>query len=59
MANIRASLDRKPRPLVVIYYNPLSAHVIDEFGFLPHKREARLRYDFTREIQRRVVVYRN
>jgi hypothetical protein len=43
----------------VIYYNPLSAHVIDELGFLPHKREVRLQYDLTREIQRRVVVYRN
>jgi hypothetical protein len=59
VGNIRASLDRKPRPTVVIYYNPLSAHVIDELGFLPHKREVRLRYDVTREIQRRVVVYRN
>jgi len=59
VGNIRASLDRKPRQTVLIYYNPLSAHVIDELGFLPHKREVRLRYDVTREIQRRVVVYRN
>jgi hypothetical protein len=29
-------LDRTPREVVIVYYNPLSADVIDDFGFLPH-----------------------
>lgn len=57
--NIRESLERRPRQIVVIYYNPLSAHVFEELGFLPEKSEVILRHDFTREIQRRVAVYRN
>ena len=59
VANIRESLDRKPRRVFVVYYNPLSAHVIEDFAFLPRKHEIRLRYDFTRENQRRVTVYHN
>jgi hypothetical protein len=33
--------------------------VIDDFAFLPHRQEISLPYDFSREIQRRVVVYHN
>ena len=59
LANIKSSLDRKPRPVVIVYYNPLSAHVIEDFAFLPRKEEMSLSHDFTREIQRRVTVFRN
>jgi histone methylation protein DOT1 len=59
LANLEASLARTPREVVVVYYNPLSAHVIEAFGFLPHQQELSLPYDFTRQIQRRVTVFRN
>jgi histone methylation protein DOT1 len=59
LTNIKESLDRAPREVVIVYYNPLSAHVIEGFGFLPHKQELSLPHDFTRKIQRRVTVFRN
>lgn len=59
LTNIKESLDRAPREVVIVYYNPLSAHVIEDFGFLPHKQELSLPHDFTRQIQRRVMVFCN
>jgi hypothetical protein len=59
VGNMQQSLSRNPRRMIVVYYNPLSSHVIDDFAFLPHRQEISLPYDFTREMQRRVAVYHN
>ena len=58
LANIKDSLERRPRPVIIAYYNPLAAHVIED-TFLPHKRELDVPYDFTREIQRRATLFYN
>lgn len=59
LANIRQSLADHPRPMQLIYYNPLSAHLIEELGFLPHRRALSLSHDYSRAIQRDAVVYHN
>jgi hypothetical protein len=33
LSNVRESIRLWPRDVVFVYYNPLHAHVFDEFGF--------------------------
>jgi hypothetical protein len=59
LANIQRACADHPRKVVLIYYNPLSADLIDELGFLPHKRSLSLSHDYSRAMQRKVVIYSN
>lgn len=59
LANIQRACAEHPRQIVLIYYNPLSADLIDELGFLPHKRSLPISHDYSRAMQRKVVIYTN
>lgn len=59
LTSIQQSYAAHPRKVVLIYYNPQWAHLIDEIGFPPNKRSLALPYDFSRSIQRKVVIYSN
>lgn len=59
LENMKRSLEGAPRRAVIVYYNPLSASVIEEFAFLPHKRSIVLAHDYSRQIQRGVTVFNN
>lgn len=57
LSNLKASLAANPRPAILVYYNPLSAHVVDKLAFLQHQREIPLRFEVTRAVQRKAIVY--
>jgi len=59
LANIQRSCAEHPRKIILIYYNPLSADLIDELGFLPCKQSVRLSHDYSRAMQREVLIYSN
>lgn len=59
LANVQRSCAEHPRKVVLVYDNPLSAHLIDELGFLPHKRSLPISHDYSRSIQRKVLIYHN
>jgi SAM-dependent methyltransferase len=59
LANMQRSLEEQARRVVMVYYNPLSASVIEDFAFLPQKRSIALPHDYSRQIQRSVAVFHN
>jgi SAM-dependent methyltransferase len=59
LENLAHSVAAKPRRVVIAYYNPLLGHLVEGFGFLPHQREVRLPYEYTRVVQRRAMLYYN
>lgn len=59
LANIERSCAEHPRKIILIYYNPLWADLIDELGFLPHKRSVPISHDYSRAMQRKVLIYSN
>jgi len=52
----QASLDHGTR-IVLLYFNPLSADVVESSGLFKRRQEIRLPHDYTREVQRRCTVY--
>jgi hypothetical protein len=59
LANLEKSLVEWPRKVLLVYYNPLSGHLIEESGCLPNQRIVALPYDYTRVNQRRAILYDN
>lgn len=59
LENLKVSLGRKPRNVVILYFNSLSAMLFEQQEFLPFSAEIRLPYDWTRARQRTAMVYSN
>jgi SAM-dependent methyltransferase len=57
LSNLKASLQADPRPAICVYYNPLSGHVVDKVGLFPHQREIPLKFEITRAVQRKAILY--
>jgi hypothetical protein len=59
LANLKRSLVDSPRKALLLYYNPLSGFVVESLNFLPHTRSIPLRFELSREIQRKAALYAN
>lgn len=59
LGNLKRSLESKPRRVLLVYYNPLSGYVVDKLEFLPFKKNLPLRFEITRAVQRKAILYSN
>jgi len=59
LRKIKQSTEGQPRKIVMIYYNHLLSHRIEQLEFLPQKKEIQLPFDLTRKRQRKLLVYSN
>lgn len=57
LGNIYESWLARKRRIVLVYYNPQHADLIENLGFLPFKRELGLSHDYSRVTQRKALVY--